>query len=709
MGELANVEALLLGEGEELELEEGLAEEAAIGEVDMGEAPPCVDGAREEGAAEGGPAADAGLPPQPASVEEAGAGLRELVRLTTRAASPRSAAAQRPATLTASPGEMPIAAVPAATAGEPGSEEEGEASPVPGGDVEQPRIAEHPLLGAAERRADDAATPRAAEACDGRPVDLQVHGSSAAVEAASVLLCLDTSFAMHAPVGLAHRPVADWDEAAWDDFGKHLRARAEPCRLDPLGLSTLGLLGSALEDVPVEVRVCAGADEAGSLERHCPLDSVAIGRRWKRALHARVDLWGNVVQDVEQLHGQGLRSVVVVTGTEDLGFPDSDMSASGGSSGSSAEASVERLARAGLPIHVVALGAPGLAHMGEHIASATSGSFTALQLDDGLVDSEGFRQKLAGLLRRLRRLPRAAEGSEAAALVKRAGLLRATVAARRLQRQVRAHLLRQRQAREAAAARRIAGAYGRYRLRCSMRAAALEGRRARKRAPVEAALRRRAALQQEANVVAAARRIQSEWRARRVRLWCQRADRAAQRLQRWCRRRWLVERLLREAERLGCEASRSQARKNRQVDLPGPPPVSQLPKTRVPAAAPHDSAAGEGQPRTPRAGALLACPPPLKKPTQPKDHAGGGGSAGIQRGASHVMGAGCPTFVLAHPAAVMVQKKCLHRSLVGSGASGKGGLPPLCRTLPSLQRSAGLEAYPGAPKPSPRRALDGAV
>merc|ERR1719454_2166933 len=76
-----------------------------------------------------------------------------------------------------------------------------------------------------------------------------------------------------------------------------------------------------------------------------------------------------------------------------------------------------------------------------------------------------------------------------------------------------------------------------------MHEAADEARRARRCAPVQAALQRRRDMQYCKDADAAARRIQAEWRARQMRLWCQRVDRSARRLQRWTRRRWLRHRL----------------------------------------------------------------------------------------------------------------------------------------------------------------------
>lgn len=71
-----------------------------------------------------------------------------------------------------------------------------------------------------------------------------------------------------------------------------------------------------------------------------------------------------------------------------------------------------------------------------------------------------------------------------------------------------------------------------------------------KHSDVKAALCRRSALKRGLEVGAAARKLQAAWRAARLRAWCKAADRAARILQRWCRRRWLRQALLRRAKKL---------------------------------------------------------------------------------------------------------------------------------------------------------------
>ncbi|CAE8594644.1 unnamed protein product, partial [Polarella glacialis] len=164
-------------------------------------------------------------------------------------------------------------------------------------------------------------TGRSPKASQASPVRKALAGEEAKAKEkddppVEVLICLDTSFAMHAPETIAHRAVSEWGEEDWDYFGRHLRTRSEPCRLESLGLQALGLLAAASRGLAVEVRLC-GADAApGEAERHCPLDEEKLGRQWKRALRRGADVWRHLVADVERLKERGLRSVVVVTGTE---------------------------------------------------------------------------------------------------------------------------------------------------------------------------------------------------------------------------------------------------------------------------------------------------------------------------------------------------------------------------------------------------------
>jgi hypothetical protein len=164
---------------------------------------------------------------------------------------------------------------------------------------------------------------------------------------------------------------------------------------------------------------------------------------------------------------------------------------------------------------------------------------------------------------------------------------------------------------------RISSAYAQWRLRRSLHAAAVEGRRARKRAPVEAALQRRKEIRYCADADAAARLIQTEWRARKMRLWCQSVDRASRRLQRYVRRRWLRHRLEREVP---IEASRLQALRKRLACAP-PPAPSKWPQQR--GGIPSKAVGAQSDPQAWHApkgtSALLACPPPRKNgPLRPR-------------------------------------------------------------------------------------------
>mmetsp|Transcript_139486 Transcript_139486/g.445164 ORF Transcript_139486/g.445164 Transcript_139486/m.445164 type:complete len:209 (+) Transcript_139486:224-850(+) len=95
-----------------------------------------------------------------------------------------------------------------------------------------------------------------------------------------------------------------------------------------------------------------------------------------------------------------------------------------------------------------------------------------------------------------------------------------------------------------------------------------------------------------------------------MRQWSQRIDRASRHIQGWCRRRWVAQGLLREAERL-------RVRKMYPVDRP-PPPPSQMQRPRLLGSLEvredgvvEDMAA---KPATPRAGSAVTCPAPLPRP-----------------------------------------------------------------------------------------------
>lgn len=281
------------------------------------------------------------------------------------------------------------------------------------------------------------------------------------------------------------------------------------------------------------------------------------------------------------------------------------------------------------------------------------------------------------------------------------------------------------QAQEAEAARRIAGAYGRWRLRRCIAEAVLQGRRARKRAPVDAALRRRAEAEQQVAAQAAARRLQSEWRARKLRRWCQRIDRAARRLQGWMRRRWHAQKIERYAERLRVRATYK-------VDKP-PLPPSQWPEQRLPAevapaevasaaplvpAAPASLAAcAPCAPPSPRAGASLACPPPRKKPPKPgysgPDWQPQLPAPGPLRSYRSAAGGGEEILFVKPSAAggvALAPPKALLRA-PHAGADSDGGVePPRC-ALPKLRRPAprfrsSLESRSASPRVGMPRVLD---
>lgn len=127
------------------------------------------------------------------------------------------------------------------------------------------------------------------------------------------LLCLDASFAMHAPLDLASSPVASWDSDAWDAFGEHLRRRTGLCRLDTLGLQALNLIGAPLRGLSVEAHFC-GEEESASVTL-CPFEAESLGRRWKRTLLKGANLWSRVADDVVRLKERGLKSIIVIAGS----------------------------------------------------------------------------------------------------------------------------------------------------------------------------------------------------------------------------------------------------------------------------------------------------------------------------------------------------------------------------------------------------------
>lgn len=411
-----------------------------------------------------------------------------------------------------------------------------------------------------------------------RGISKKVEAPVASGPPVDVLLLLDASYAMQAPVGLAHCPVAEWDEDAWDTFGLHLRSRSEPCRLETLGLTVLRTLAKALTGLAVEVRLCyEDSSETEGTSRECPFDVELVAKRWKRMLRRGTSLWRHLEADLHRLQGRGLRAAIVITGS-DQGHDEFQ----NGEREDLQNEMADRLAHFDVPVHTIALDTPTAADCGHTVAVATEGSCLAVNFDQAALLKTMTPPGLARLVQCLRPVVRP---SCTEAPVQKSSEIKLTrvAAASRMQRAARSRQHRRKLSREREAVRQIQCAYSRWRLRRSLAWAADEARRARRRAPVEAAMQRRRVLQREADEVAAASRIQAEWRARKMRLWCQRIDRAARRLQGWCRRRWLRRKLEAEVERL-------RARKCRQVDLPPPPPSKQHVQLqpRVPPVSQHD-------------------------------------------------------------------------------------------------------------------------
>eukprot|EP00930_Biecheleria_cincta_P039346 TRINITY_DN27055_c0_g1_i1.p1 TRINITY_DN27055_c0_g1~~TRINITY_DN27055_c0_g1_i1.p1 ORF type:complete len:1683 (+),score=361.78 TRINITY_DN27055_c0_g1_i1:363-5051(+) len=365
-----------------------------------------------------------------------------------------------------------------------------------------------------------------------------------------VLFVLDTSFSMHAPEQQANRPVATWSEDDWDSFGRHLRTRSQRCLLEPLGIHVLSLLASATRGLAVEVRLCGEDGAPGECKRHCPLDEHQLGRHWRRTLCRGADVWRNLSSDIDRLKPKRLQSVVVVTGTDTPCEPPGSLFAS--------------LASTSIPVHVLSLAeAVSTRNMAASVASASSGISVQLDFSHGGAGEtppaalKKSLQHVLGSLLELKRPTLAASDPDPAVVRCRA--------ARLVQRAVRPFLKHRQMERCMEAVERISRAYGCYRWRKSFVAAVQEARRARRRAPVEEALQRRAAQQSQQNRDAAVRRIQAEWRARRMRIWCRRIDRAARCIQGWMKRRWMCEKLEAEAQRLI-------NRRGQKVAKPPPPP-----------------------------------------------------------------------------------------------------------------------------------------
>eukprot|EP00929_Paragymnodinium_shiwhaense_P077199 TRINITY_DN3974_c0_g1_i1.p1 TRINITY_DN3974_c0_g1~~TRINITY_DN3974_c0_g1_i1.p1 ORF type:complete len:1376 (+),score=361.15 TRINITY_DN3974_c0_g1_i1:84-4211(+) len=428
-----------------------------------------------------------------------------------------------------------------------------------------------------------------------------------------VLLCLDASYAIHAPLSLTQMALESWDEKAWDAFGEQLRSRAEPCRLEPLGLSVLASLGQALDDVHVHVCIGGGTEEGeGGQEpvrlHTTSLDVASLGRQWRRCLRrgGGGSLWRQAAQAAQELVSRGLQRIVVLTGSDD-GEP------------------CEALREIGVPVHVVSLGAPRAASQGRALSLATGGCCASLPLEQGgeaSLDAEAAVESLLGSLRELpRRTLHLRLKAEEDARRSAALLLREEQEANRLAAERQEAVAKE-------AARRIAAAYGCYRWRLSLAEAADEGRRLKRRAPVAAALQRRLELREQADADAAAKKIQAAWRSVRMRRWCMRVDRAARRLQGWCRARWRRQRIEREAQRL--RQRKADRLRLRACDRPGaitaPPPlplscrnVASAPSSQDPAASAqttsawHQSLPGAVAPGV-GSKASFCCPAPVKKP-----------------------------------------------------------------------------------------------
>jgi len=541
-----------------------------------------------------------------------------------------------------------------------------------------------------------------------------------------VLLCLDASFSMHAPLALAQRPVSSWSEDDWDEFGQHLRTRCEPCRLEPLGLAALDLITGALQGLAVEVHFC-GEDDSEPV-RYGLVEANDVKSRWKRALLRGPNLWSRVADDLVRLQGCGLQQVVVLTSAED------DL----GRQAPCAEAyqTVGQIALAGVPVHVVRFGAPpsssapAPAQVSSSIAAASGGSHTTLLCHENFLKSpESIHAEIAAVLRSLRNLPRLHPSRP---LISEAEL---HAAASIIQRAERAHRKKQqtRLLAERKAVAHIEAAYSGWRLRRSIAAAALEGKRARKRAPVEEALRRRRATKYQADADAAARRIQSEWRSRRIRLWCQKIDRAARRLQNWCRTRWLRERLERQAV---VEAKALEIRRRRIAQAPPLPPSQWQQMGMTLPSAPGswqvepraiylaDTAQAANSSESARStanygirplgsSALQACPPPMKKP--PLKPRGGGCMSSLIPPADCFAPAGAPP-IRKRPGlrfgAATFGSTAAATAPVGGFATSEGNLPRIggATTLPRLPPATGSSSSPrhlrSSPKVSPRRVLD---
>lgn len=141
-------------------------------------------------------------------------------------------------------------------------------------------------------------------------------------------------------------------------------------------------------------------------------------------------------------------------------------------------------------------------------------------------------------------------------------------------------------------------------------------RRAERRAPLEAAIQRHMDALHDADIEPAVRKLQVEWRKFRMRGIFHKMDLAARRLQRFFRRRWLRQRLEREVP---LEQQRLE-NERRRIAMAPPPPPSRRPQNREPQPQAIDPYSRNPQAwHAPRGNsALLACPPPLKKPHQPR-------------------------------------------------------------------------------------------
>jgi hypothetical protein len=406
-----------------------------------------------------------------------------------------------------------------------------------------------------------------------------------------VLLLVDASSAAHVPWSLAHTPVDEWDENAWDEFGKHLRLREDPCRLEPLGLQTLAFLAPALRGLIVETQLCG--EDASEPLRHKQFDPVSAGKLWKRSLLGGTALWQHAVTSAQQLRSKGLKCVIMIASGAD-GRSEEPYCGDEGAR----KAAVELLGL-GLPVHCLTLGAPKAECQCREVAARTGGLFVSLPAATELREEEdsAHATALKRLVQSLGNLPRRDGELDPQSFLEAA----ATVIQHAYRARVR-HLKRQKILRYKAALR-IAAAYSRWRLRRSIHEAAKEAKRWRRAAPVRAAEKARADAVREVEMTSAAKVLQSYWRARKITLWCQRIDKGARRLQGWFRRR--------KARQEAAKWRKMQILKRKGAADPPPVPPSQwlVPEPEV-----------KVEKEEPKAGFVLGKRAPQAWEVRPRDH-----------------------------------------------------------------------------------------